>query len=134
MWTSLVFQVLICTRKERKKYQTNKRNNSNTDVHKHKQCKKNKNNTKKNKKSKKEKTSCSFMIVPLNLTLNNASASLINICCLGTLIYHMTLRTKCRFYEKTYLILNLKKKRNGFHDRFSFMQKLETGSHFDFHM
>ncbi len=66
LWTSLVLQVLTCTRKEGKKYQTNKRNTSNTNVHKHKQCKKNKNNMKKTKTSKinkqswKEKNSHSF--------------------------------------------------------------------------
>lgn len=55
-----------------------------------------------------------FIIVPLNLTLNNTFASLVNDYYLGTLIYHMILRFGCRFYERTYLVFqkrSLKKNR-----------------------
>jgi hypothetical protein len=41
-----------------------------------------------------------FIIVPLNLTLKSTSTSLADESFLGTLIYHMTLRTRCRIYEK----------------------------------
>jgi septum formation inhibitor MinC len=41
-----------------------------------------------------------FIIVPLNLTLKSTSTSLANDSYLGTLIYHMTLRSGCRIYEK----------------------------------
>jgi Na+-transporting methylmalonyl-CoA/oxaloacetate decarboxylase beta subunit len=50
-----------------------------------------------NKQSRKEKIRALFTIVPLNLTLNNASASLISVYCLGTLIYHMTLEQNVGF-------------------------------------
>jgi hypothetical protein len=67
MWTNLVLQVFTCTRKEGKKYQTNKRNTSNTNVHKHKQCKEEqkqheKNKNKQNKQTKLERKKLTFFL------------------------------------------------------------------------
>jgi hypothetical protein len=62
-----------------------------------------------------------FIIVPLHLTLKNTSTSLADDSYLGTLIYHMTLRTRCRIYEKNCPVLKCFKKKTDSHDQFSFM-------------
>jgi hypothetical protein len=51
-----------------------------------------------------------FIIVPLNLTLKSTSTSLADDSYLGILIYHMTLRTRCRIYEKNCPVLKYLKK------------------------
>jgi hypothetical protein len=91
---------------------------------------KNKNKQKQQTKLRKKRAHALFIIVPLNLTRNSTSSSLARGYCLRTLIYHMTLTTECKFYERIYLILNFFKK----NVQFSFMQEPETDSHSGSHM
>lgn len=78
-------------------------------------------------KTKSWKKNCFFKYyIPSKLTLNHASTSLANNHYLGTLMYSMTLRTKCRFYERTYLIFNcFFIKRTNFHDRLALCENLK---------
>jgi hypothetical protein len=71
-----------------------------------------------------------FIIVPLNLTLKSTSTSLADDSYLGTLVYHMTLRTRHTIYEKKLSSSQIfKKKKSDSHDQFSFMWEPKTDSH-----